>query len=97
MTVQSSIALECAALAIPVFLCAWLRAPYGAYTQQYERFGVGQTLESPEQISAIPRMLESQVSRPLVESRLWQSINPEKLQGLLSGRHSVADTVKASA
>ena len=58
LTVQSSTALECTALGIPVFLCAWLRDSYSGYVQQYARFGAGHVLESPEQIADIPQVLE---------------------------------------
>ena len=58
LTVQSSTALECTALGIPVFLCAWLRDSYSGYVQQYGRFGTGHILDSAEQIADIPRLLE---------------------------------------
>jgi hypothetical protein len=60
MTVQSSTALQCADLDIPVFLCAWLRDPHSGYVSQYERFGVGQLLRSSEEIAEIPRLLGGQ-------------------------------------
>ena len=44
LTVQSSTALECAALGIPIFLCAWLRDPYSGYVQQYAQFGIGHSV-----------------------------------------------------
>lgn len=58
LTVQSSTALDCAALGIPVFLCSWLRDSWSGYVQQYARFGIGHVLEFPEQIAAIPALLE---------------------------------------
>ena len=57
LTVQSSTALECAALGIPVFLCGWLRDSYSGYVEQYARFGAGHILKSPQQIAEIPRLL----------------------------------------
>jgi hypothetical protein len=57
LTAQSSTALECAALGIPVFLCSWLRDPFSGYVQQYARFGVGHELESSGQIAEIPGRL----------------------------------------
>lgn len=41
MTVKSTIALECVALGIPVFLCTWSQSAYGGYPQQYAKFGLG--------------------------------------------------------
>jgi hypothetical protein len=59
LTVQSSTALECATLGIPVFLCAWLRDSISGYVQQYSRFGAGQILDSSEQLADVPALLEN--------------------------------------
>lgn len=85
LTVQSSTALECTALGIPVFLCAWLRDSYSGYVQQYARFGAGEVLETPEQIDEIPRRLEGQSGKsfPLHTSR--RAIDSDKLADLFSG------------
>jgi hypothetical protein len=64
LTVQSSTALECAGLGIPVFLCSWLRDPWSGYVQQYARFGIGHVLESPEQIAGIPALIEIENEEP---------------------------------
>lgn len=82
LTAESSIALECAARRIPIFLCTWLRDCYSGYSEQYAKFGVGISLQSSEQIADIPSLLAShQASRAPAE----QSIAPEVLQGLFSG------------
>jgi hypothetical protein len=89
LTVQSSTALECAARGIPVFLCAWLRDPYSGYVPQYARFGVGQVLDSSEQIANIPRLLANQNAQscpPHVSRRL---IEADKLVHLFSGSYSL--------
>lgn len=88
LTVQSSTALECVSRSIPIFLCAWLRDSYSGYVAQFERFAVGRVLESPEQISDIPRLLEEQSwkSAPGAECR---PIDPEMLTSLLSGSYSL--------
>jgi hypothetical protein len=59
LTVESSVALECAARGIPIFLCGWLRDSFTGYTQQYQKFGVGHLLENVGQINNIPNILES--------------------------------------
>jgi len=59
LTVESSVALECAPRGIPIFLCGWLRDSFIGYIQQYQRFGVGYLLENPTQINDIPNILES--------------------------------------
>lgn len=85
LTVQSSVAVECAMLGIPVFLCAWLREPYGAYLEQYAKFGVGQILQSVAQIADIPRLIEGQVTPRPVKDSLLRAIEPTILHNLLHG------------
>ena len=89
LTVQSSTALECVALCIPVFLCAWLRDPYSGYVQQYARFGVGHMLDSSEQISDIPRLLASQNAQSCPPPAPRGDIDADKLAHLLSGTYSL--------
>jgi hypothetical protein len=88
LTVQSSTALECAALGIPVFFCAWLRDPYSGYVQQSARFGVGHVLESSDQITEIPELLESQ-GRQFHPQAERSAIDSEKFAQLLSGTYSL--------
>jgi hypothetical protein len=88
LTVQSSTALECAALGIPVFLCAWLRDPYSGYVHQYARFGVGHVLESSEQIEQIPGLLESQNEKHLQAQSARSAIDSAELMHLFPGTYS---------
>ncbi len=88
LTAQSSIALECTARGIPVFLCAWLRDSYSGYVQQYARFGVGQVLESSEQIASIPTLLTSQ-NGPRQRQVRGRSIDRTDFARLLSGTYSL--------
>jgi len=85
VTIQSTIALECRERGIPVFLCAWLRDPYGGYLKQFARFGVGHDLSAPEHIADIPRLLESKDVASFVEGHPWQTMEPAKLRSLLCG------------
>jgi len=89
LTVQSSTALECAALGIPVFLCSWLRDPFSGYVQQYARFGVGHVLESSEQIAEIPGLLACQNGKQLRRPTAPVAIGSEELLHLLSGACAV--------
>jgi hypothetical protein len=89
LTVQSSTALECAALGIPVFLCAWLRDPYCGYVRQYARYGVGYVLESSEQIAEIPGLLADQHEKLLPPPTSRRAIDSDKLAHLLSGAYSL--------
>jgi hypothetical protein len=90
LTVQSSTAVECCALGIPVFLCAWLRDSWAGYLQQYARFGVGHVLESLEQISEIPELLENQNNKSLQQGVAQKAIEVDDLQDLFSGNYSLA-------
>ena len=84
LTVQSSTAVECTALGIPILLCAWLRDAYSGYVSQFALFGVGHVLESPEQIAEIPRLLEEQRWYFPTDAS-WRPAEPELLARLFSG------------
>jgi hypothetical protein len=78
VTVQSSIALECASRAIPVFLCGWLADPYSEYASQFVKFGVGQRLDSPDALANIPQLLHDQrgvrVDAPRLDGALLERL-----------------------
>jgi len=57
VTVQSSVALECVDLGIPVFLCGWLVDPYSDYVNQFAKFSAGHELRSIEDLKKIPELL----------------------------------------
>ena len=59
VTVQSSMALECVSRNIPVALCGWLSDPYSEYASQFAKFGAGQYLDSPDDLSNIPRFIQN--------------------------------------
>jgi hypothetical protein len=90
LTVQSSTALECAALGIPIFLCAWLRDSYSGYVQQYARFGIGHILESPEQIADIPRLLENEETRSFQDRESRKRVDVARLAELFSPARALA-------
>jgi hypothetical protein len=90
MTVQSTVALECNARSIPVFLCAWLREPFSGYVKQYARFGVGCVLESAGEIAEIPSLLKKQNVEKLSHGARWQAIDCLTLQNLLRGSYSLS-------
>jgi hypothetical protein len=93
MTVQSTVALECRSRGIPVFLCGWLREPFGGYIEQFARFGAGHILACADQIAEIPRLLESQNIAVSSRTVLWDTIDPQTLRQLLSGTYrSSAET-----
>jgi hypothetical protein len=83
VTVESTVAFECASVGIPVFLCGWLRHAYAGYAPQYARFGVGRMLETPDDVLRIPEMLCAAIPSPDTASRLVQAIAPRELSEVL--------------
>src|SRR5437899_10500917 len=84
ITVLSTAASECAVRGIPSFLCGWLEYSHYGYIEQFERFGVGQVLRSPEEITEIPQLIRH-YCQPEVSSNLWQPVTSARLQELFSG------------
>lgn len=84
VTVESTVAFECADGGIPVFLCGWLRHAYSGYALQYARFGVGRILKSAADLANIPGMIEDAMPGPGVASQLVQAISPDALGELLT-------------
>jgi hypothetical protein len=102
VTVESTVAFECASVGIPAFLCGWLRHAYSGYAQQYVRFGVGRMLESPDDLLRIPDVLSGVMPDSDTARSLVQSISPEALSEVLcqpqaSGLRSVFKSGKASS
>jgi hypothetical protein len=84
MTVESTIALECAARGVPVFLCSWLQSAHAGYLAQYARFGIGQLLESAEQIGEIGDRLAQPPTTGDI-SHIWRQMDPDDFRALLHG------------
>jgi hypothetical protein len=83
VTVESTVVVDCSLLGVPCFLCEWLNySPYG-YTSQYTRFGVGRMLNSPEQITEIPRLV-AEPAIPLSEGCLLKPMDPEWLRRMIA-------------
>ena len=85
LTVESSVAVECALAGIPSFLCGWFDIDLYSYGKQYEKFGAARILTRPEDISHLPTILESRRLSPLVRERLYDPITGENLEVVLSG------------
>ncbi len=83
VTVESTVAFECASVGIPAFLCGWLRHAYSGYAPQYVRFGAARMLESPDDLLRIPDMLRAVMPNSDTASRLVQPISPEVLSEVL--------------
>ncbi len=83
ITVQSSVAIECTRLGIPVFLCSWLGSRYGGYIQQFAKFGAGQILAQCEDLRTVPARLAGYVIDKDVQWKLGTAIDPDVLRHLL--------------
>jgi len=85
VTVESTVAFECATVGIPVFLCGWLRHAYLGYAAQYARFGVGRMLAAPDDLQKIPDTVTAAIPSASVAHRLAQPITAKALSGVLCG------------
>jgi hypothetical protein len=95
LTVQSTVALQCAALGIPVFLCSWLKDSTAGYVEQFAKFGIGHVLNSVDELTRIPGLLESGSKPVLVRPALWETVDRAKLRGLLLRTDSLPVALKA--
>jgi hypothetical protein len=96
LTVESTVAMECAGRGVPVFFCAWLRDAWTGYVGQYEKFGVGQALNSPHEIIQIPEMVSS-YGVSFRGPRPTNAITATALRGVLSGSQRGEVTEKLEA
>jgi len=85
LTVESTVACECALRRIPAFLCSWFESSWYQYGPQFARFGAAQVLQSPEQIKEIPRRVAEFVNTPEKLERIKRTIDREDLQRALTG------------
>ncbi|MBZ5666762.1 MAG: hypothetical protein LAO30_19430 [Acidobacteriia bacterium] len=83
LTLESSVAVECALAGIPFFLCGWFDLGLHRYGRQYEKFGAARVLKSPSAVLRIPEMLDSRC--PSADSRnlFYQPITQVELEGIL--------------
>jgi hypothetical protein len=91
VTVLSTVAIECAQLGVPCFLCDWLEFwPYG-YIDQFIRFGVGYRLHNPAELSSIPGILKTSGVSSSRAADLSTPIDPHRLEDLLTRTISACD------
>jgi hypothetical protein len=95
LVVQSTVALQCASLGIPVFLCSWLRDSSSGYVEQFARFGIGHTLESSDELSEVPHLLEVQGKTVQMRPALWETMDPARLRDLLLRTGTFSEAIKA--
>ncbi len=89
VTVDSSIAVECALRGIPFFLCGWLDFGGMGYLRQFARFGAGRVLAEPGRLEHIPEMVADCRADPVALTRLWHEADPVQLDEVLFGRRQV--------
>jgi hypothetical protein len=87
VTVESTVAFECASIGIPSFLCGWLRNAYAGYVGQYVRFGIGILLESPTDLLRLPEYMRAHDSDQTPSRLLAQEISPSTLSRILCHRN----------
>jgi hypothetical protein len=85
VTVESSVAVECALAGLPSFLCGWFDLDLYCYGRQFEQFGAAIALRSPEEVLGIPERLLSRGPNHGVAQRLRQPLTAEQLDRILSG------------
>jgi hypothetical protein len=96
VTVESTTALDCLQNGVACFLCEWLTLSPYEYPEQYARFGVGEVLESVEQMESIPRRVEEFRQRPPNRSALRKRVNPAILEEWLTcNRHEPSAAQRA--
>jgi hypothetical protein len=92
LTVESSVAVECALAGVPSFLCGWFDIDLYSYGKQYERFGAATILDAPTDISRIPERLGSQRPGAEVRNRLYTPITREDFEAVLQGKATAPST-----
>ncbi|MGP8093047.1 MAG: hypothetical protein ACLP72_06950 [Candidatus Sulfotelmatobacter sp.] len=84
ITVESTTVMDCLEGGVCCFLCGWLTLSPYEYAQQYSRFGVGEVLQSAEQIGDAPSRLQEFRNRRATAPNLSQPIDPAMLQQWLT-------------
>ena len=94
VTVLSTVAIECAQLGVPCFLCDWLEFwPYG-YIDQFVRFGVGFRLKNAAELRNIPEILRTSRVPSSREADLSTPIDPHRLEELLTGNVTASEELQ---
>jgi hypothetical protein len=85
LTVESSVAVDCALRGVPCFLCGWYELGLYGYGDQYEKFGAAIKMRGPKEISDIPARLASGNLRKADPGQLVRTIEPSRLESYLHG------------
>lgn len=82
LTVESSVAVECAVAGVPSFLCGWFDLDLYGYAKQYEKFGAARILHTPAEI---PGLLSQRRVDEKTPKELLRPITYEELTAVLQG------------
>ena len=85
VTVDSSVAVECALSHVPFFLCGWLDLTGIGYLEQFARYKVAHVLRTPEEIERIPALVADYRPDPDILQRLWREADPNQLEEVMFG------------
>jgi len=90
VTVESTVACDCASAGIPVYLCGWLAHAYAGYAAQFERFRVGRILSSPDDLLHIPETISHARPPSTLAARLTQPISSHSLSAAFAKTRAAA-------
>lgn len=90
VTVLSTVAMECAAMGIPCFLCKWLEYPHHEYGEQFRRFAVAHTLQSGAELLDVPTIVKNQAGDSRIPAKLECFLLTPDLERLFSSEERPA-------
>jgi hypothetical protein len=85
ITLESTTAIDCLQQGVCCFLCGWMTLGPYEYGRQYARFGIGEVLESANEISEIPARLVKFDPTAASKVDLHATVDPAMLQRWLTG------------
>jgi hypothetical protein len=97
VTIDSSVAVECALRQIPFFLCGWLDFMGVGYLRQFARYGVAQVLETPDSLERIPEFVAAYHCDPQRLDRLWHPADPVRLEEILFSSRPLTSSIHVRA
>lgn len=86
VTLLSTVAMECAALGIPCFMCQWLEYPHHEYGDQFRRFGIGHSLKSTAELLTIPSVIRGQIEDRRIPLSIGASLSMSEMERLFSSQ-----------
>lgn len=92
LTVESSVAVECAMAGVPCFLYGWFDLGLHGYVRQYEKYGVARVLNSPEEIQRIPELLGSTRLNADTQDGICHPFTRSQLEAILLGEREPRTT-----